>query len=488
MNAPVIQHEQRQQQTLTPRLQQAVRLLQLSSLDFAQEMQQAMSSNPFLEPEEPEADDAPATPETASADDEHSGFQVETDSHRPSEQPWEGEGWSAHGGTRRNGEADPDFELSEITAAVETLRGHLHSQLQLLATSPRDRLLMTTIVEAIDDDGYLRIGLDELQAIPGLDPMPDDDEMQVALKLVQSLDPAGVGARDLRECLLLQLKECDATTAEDLPDVARRIVTDHLDKLATRDSAGLSVALDLPEPVVARAFEFIRHLDPRPGWRFGAANTRYVTPDVIARKVRDRWTVVLNPSVVPRVRLNRMYAELFKSHRDSSHKDLAAQLQEARWTVRNVEQRFATIQRVAEAIVRRQHQFFDYGELAMKPLALREVADELGLHESTVSRVTNNKYMAMPAGVFELKYFFSRALATSSGGRCSATAIRGAIKDMIEAENPVEPLSDAHIARLLARQGLQVARRTVTKYRQMMRVPAYEMRRRSASSAEAAAE
>jgi RNA polymerase sigma-54 factor len=198
--------------------------------------------------------------------------------------------------------------------------------------------------------------------------------------------------------------------------------------------------------------------------------------------------VILNPSVVPRVRLNRMYAELFKSHRDSSHKDLAAQLQEARWTVRNVEQRFATIQRVAEAIVRRQHQFFDYGELAMKPLALREVADELGLHESTVSRVTNNKYMATQAGVFELKYFFSRALATSSGGRCSATAIRGAIKDMIEAENPAEPLSDAHIARLLARQGLQVARRTVTKYRQMMRVPAYEMRRRSASSAEAAAE
>jgi len=488
MNAPVIQFEQRQQQTLTPRLQQAVRLLQLSSLDFAQEMQQAMSSNPFLEPEEPEAEDAPAAADSTATDDEHAGFQLETDSHRPSDQPWEIEGWSSHSGSRRNGEADPDFELSEITAAMETLRDHLRSQLQLLTTSARDRLLMTTIVEAIDDDGYLRIGLDELQAIPGLDPMPDDGEMQVALKLVQSLDPAGVGARDLRECLLLQLKECDASTAEDLPGVARRIVTDHLDKLATRDTAALSSALGLPEPVVARAFEFIRHLDPRPGWRFGAANTRYVTPDVIARKVRDRWTVALNPNVVPRVRLNCMYAELFKSHRNSSHKDLAVQLQEARWTVRNVEQRFATIQRVAEAIVRRQYQFFEYGELAMKPLALREVADELGLHESTVSRVTNNKYLATPAGVFELKYFFSRALATSSGGRCSATAIRGAIKDMIEAENPAEPLSDAHIARLLARQGLQVARRTVTKYRQMMRLPAYEMRRRSAFAEASAVE
>jgi RNA polymerase sigma-54 factor len=482
MNAPVIQQEQRQQQTLTPRLQQAVRLLQLSSLDFAQEMQQAMSSNPFLEPEEPETDDATPAPATAAAD-EQSGFQVEAESQlRPSEQAWEGDGWPPQGGSRRNGDADSDFELSEITAAVETLRDHLHSQLLLLAASPRDRLLMTTIVEAIDEDGYLRIGLDELKAIPGLEPMPDDDEMHVALKLVQSLDPAGVGARNLRECLLLQLKECDASTAEDLTGVARQIVTDHLEKLATRDSAGLAGVLGQPEALVARASEFIRHLEPRPGWRFGAANTRYVTPDVVVRKVRSSWAVVLNPSVVPRIRLNRMYAELFKSHRNSSHKDLAAQLQEARWTVRNVEQRFATIQRVAEAIVRRQHQFFDYGELAMKPLALRELADELGLHESTVSRVTNNKYMATPGGVFELKYFFSRALATTSGGRCSATAIRGAIKDMIQAENPADPLSDAHIARLLARQGLQVARRTVTKYRQMMRLPAYEMRRRIESN------
>jgi RNA polymerase sigma-54 factor len=311
--------------------------------------------------------------------------------------------------------------------------------------------------------------------------MPDDDEVQIALTLVQSLEPAGVGARDLRECLLLQLKERDVSSADNLTGLARQIVTEHLDKLALRDTAGLAAALGLSEPIVARACELIRHLDPRPGWRFGAADTHYVTPDVIVRKVRDRWTAVLNPGIVPRVRLNRMYADLFKSHRNSSHGDLAAQLQEARWTVRNVEQRFATIQSVAAAIVRRQHQFFEYGELAMKPLALREVADELGLHESTVSRVTNNKYMATPAGVFELKYFFSRSLATSSGGRCSATAIRSAIRDMIQAENSAEPLSDAHIARLLARQGLQVARRTVTKYRQTMRLPAYERRRRLAS-------
>jgi RNA polymerase sigma-54 factor len=203
------------------------------------------------------------------------------------------------------------------------------------------------------------------------------------------------------------------------------------------------------------------------------------------RKVRDEWTVMLNPDIVPRVRLNRMYADLFRSNRDSSHTDLAAQLQEARWTVRNVEQRFSTILRVGQAIVKRQRNFLDYGELAMKPLGLREIADELGLHESTVSRVTNNKYMATPLGVFELKFFFSRALATSSGGSCSTTAIRGAIKEMIEEEDAANPLSDAHIARLLLRQGLKVARRTVTKYRQMMKVPPYEARRRELRSSTA---
>jgi RNA polymerase sigma-54 factor len=467
MNAPVLHHEQRQQQTLTPRLQQAVRLLQLSSLDFALEMQQAMSSNPFLETDETESEDANQPANEVSAE-EHAADAIVG-------QIWEANGWSLQGNVRRsNGEHD--VELSELTAAVETLREHLRGQILLLKVSPRDRQLMNTIVEAIDDDGYLRIALDELKAVTDLEPVPDDEELQVALKLVQSLEPTGVGARDLRECLLLQLGECSDPARTEMLETARRIVTEHLDKLAIRDLPGLGRATGASEELVAQAADFIRHLDPRPGWRFGDANTRYVTPDVIMRKSGGNWTVALNPGVVPRVRLNRMYAALFKSHRDSSHKDLAAQLQEARWTVRNVEQRFATIQRVAEAIVRRQRHFFEYGELAMKPLALRELADELGLHESTISRVTNNKYIATPNGVFELKYFLSRALATTAGGTCSATAIRGAIKDMIEAENPAEPLSDAQIARLLARQGLKVARRTVTKYRQTMRLPAYEMR------------
>ena len=462
MNAPVIRHEQRQQQTLTPRLQQAVRLLQLSSLDFAQEVQQAIGNNPFLEPDESEQDSSgastPASQATADAAAEAplTGTVTEVAAvEPPPDNSWEGEGWSQYGNARKNNGSDHDFDMGDITAADESLRDHLRSQLQLLTSSPRDRVLMMTIVEALDDD-----------------------EMQIALKLVQSMEPAGVGARDMRECLLLQLRECSDPAKEGATRVAQQIVCNYLDRLAMRDVSGIARSLGVSESAVEQAAECIRHCEPRPGWRFGASSTRFVTPDVIVRKIRGNWTVTLNPTVVPRVRLNRMYAELFQSHRDSRHSDLAAQLQEARWTVRNVEQRFATILRVAQAIVRRQRHFLDYGELAMKPLGLREIADELGLHESTVSRVTNNKYMATPAGVFELKYFFSRALATTSGGSCSATAIRGAIKDMIQSENATEPLSDAHIARLLARQGLQVARRTVTKYRQMMRVPAYEMRRR----------
>ena len=489
MNAPTIRHEQRQHQTLTPRLQQAVRLLQLSSLDFAQEVNQAMGNNPFLEPDEPA--DPESAPESLTngntdaaplADVSSASPSIEPPTEAPADQSWESEGWSQYAGTRKNNGAEQDFDFSDITPAALSLRDHLLEQSKCLVSSPRDQAMMATIIDGLDDDGFLRMDLEELKDLTGVDPIPDDDEMAIALKLVQSLDPPGVGARDLRECLLLQLREDEDPGNATARQLAQRIVTEQLDRLAMRDISGLARAMGVAEHAVSQAADLIRRLQPRPGWRFGASSTRFVAPDVIVRKVRDAWTVTLNPSVVPRVRLNRMYADLFQNHRDARHSDLAAQLQEARWTVRNVEQRFATILRVAQAIVRRQRYFLDYGELAMKPLGLREIADELGLHESTVSRVTNNKYMATPLGVFELKYFFSRALATTSGGTCSATAIRGAIKDMIHEENPKDPLSDAQIARLLARQGLQVARRTVTKYRQMMRVPAYEMRRRHAES------
>lgn len=480
--------EQRQGQTLTPRLQQAVRLLQLSTLEFTQAVQQALSSNPFLETEESENDEVPNAAQGAvgpladpvvQALDPAPAEAGDNGSDRGDEGGWEDWGGGSSGPRASND--DSDVDATDLAAASVSLREQLQNQLNMLSLSDRDRLLAGTVIEALDDDGYMRLKFDELTPLLDLDPPPDDTEWMIALKLVQSLEPRGVAARDLRECLVLQL--------EDTPQnaLARRIVLDHLDHAAQRDCERLATTLGLDRVVVDAACASIRRLDPRPGWRFGVPDVRFLIPDVVVRKVHGKWLVRLNQSVVPRVRVNRVYAELFHSHRDSRHGELAGHLQEARWTVRNIEQRFSTILRVAQAIVDRQKHFFDFGALAMKPMGLREIADELGLHESTVSRVTNNKYMATPAGIFELKYFFSRALPTSAGGTCSTTAIRGVIKDLIAAEEAGNPLSDAEIARLLHRQGLHVARRTVTKYRQMMKVPAVEARRQKAAAEAAAA-
>jgi len=295
---------------------------------------------------------------------------------------------------------------------------------------------------------------------------------------VQSLDPCGVGARNVSECLQLQVDTIDDAGER---EAARQIVTDHLDRLAQHDVNGLARLLKKTPAEIEAVCERIRHLNPRPGWSVDSSTTQYITPDVLVRKIRGRWTATLNRAIVPRVRLNQNYAALFQEYRSAKNAELAQHLQEARWTVKNVQQRFSTILMVAEAILKRQQHFLEFGPMAMKPLGLREIAEELGLHESTVSRVTNNKYMATPVGVFELKYFFSREMATANGGACSATAIRGVIKGMIEAENASAPLSDAQIARLLVRQGLRVARRTVTKYRQLLKLPSVERRRRVAA-------
>lgn len=476
--------DQRHSQTLSPRLQHAVRLLQMSSLDFGLMVRDTLGRNPFLEPDEGiddadglDADEAVHAPPDAAAtaalvDEGAPTASAPSDGGVESDRDlWHAD---AAAGTRQSC-ADSDVSALDLTVAERSLSMHLHSQLNTMPLSERDLTLAQVIVESLDDDGYLRTPLCELLDVVPMDPPVELVDLQIALKLVQSLEPAGVGARCVAECLELQLHEIECA---EMRATAQTIVAEHLGALAARDIPGLAHQLGQPPAVVEAVCDRIRRLAPRPGWRCGASHTRYVAPDVIVKKVRGEWSVQLNPAIVPRVRFNQVYADLYQRHRSSENTEMGTHLQEARWTVRNVEQRFSTIHDVAQAIVKRQRHFLEFGPMAMKPLGLREIADEIGVHESTVSRATNNKYMATPRGVFELKHFFSRAMACANGRGCSGTAIRGLIQDMLEAEPADRPLSDAEITRQLAQQGLVVARRTVTKYRQMLRVEAIGRRRR----------
>jgi RNA polymerase sigma-54 factor len=452
---PAIALRLRQHLTLTPQVQQALRLLQMSALEFQQEMEEALAANPFLE-ENPDA--APLPRDGAAVEDlvlpqESGGAPADR----------EQEDWSA------------------LPESAPTLQEHLRQQLMLSQMGERDRALAHMVIDSLDDDGYFKLGLEELAALVPPEHDVQTEELTAALRLVQSLDPAGVAARSLEECLTLQLKNLPEGTAG--REVALKIVHGNLPLLANREWARLQHAVGCDEAALHTARALIKTLDPKPGHRFGAPEARYVVPDVIVRKNRDRWVAVINPASLPRVRLNRAYAEALSS-RSSSNQSLARQLQEARWLLRSIEQRFATIQRVADAIVARQRGFFEYGEVAMKPLTLKLIAGELGLHESTVCRVTNNKYMATPRGLFEFKHFFSRKLATESGGAASATAVRAVMKELIAAEDPRAPLSDAELARLLAQQGLRVARRTITKYRALMRMPSVDVRRADTKAAQ----
>lgn len=476
----------------------------MSSLEYAQSLNDALSRNPFLESDDADNDEPrSATPlgepdRSAAAEEVEAASSLQVDamvlddfssaeepaaSHDTAtfDEPYaeggidgEREPWVADGAQVERRAEGSTISALDLVPAQPGLRAHLHSQLNLLPLPERDLALAKAVVESLDDDGYLRQPLEELTEDSGLEPPPSEDECRIALRRVQSLDPAGVGARSVAECLLLQVPGIEDPHEQEL---ARRIVSDHLDCLAAKDLQRLARLLECPLPQVQAACDRIRRFDPHPGWRFDVSQTHFIAPDIIVRKVRGEWTASLNPAVVPRLRVNKVYAEMFQRHRNGSNTELSAHLQEARWTLRNIEQRFSTILSVAQAIIRRQRRFFDLGALAMKPLCLKEIAAEVGLHESTVSRVTNNKYMATPMGVFELKYFFSRPMAATEGRAFSATAIRELIKDMIAAEDATAPLSDAEIARLLARQGLEVARRTVTKYRQALRIEAVERRR-----------
>jgi RNA polymerase sigma-54 factor len=489
---PSIALHARQQLALTPRLQQAVRLLQLSSLEFQQEMREALDTNPFLEEYAPPATEAgDGGPAAAGAErplearEAHEAVAASDNIALPAETSDRDDNYGYMTEPRLSSSMrqsnwrsnDDDSDAADWARVPLTMREQLHDALRLSPLDDEDRAAAHVVIEALDDDGYLRQDLAELAGMDNVGLELDEDQLRVALRVVQSLDRPGIGARSLSECLALQLESLPADTAH--RDLAHRIVTGHLERLARREHGELQRQLGCDAPALQAACALVRRLDPKPGHYYSRADDGYVVPDVIVRQVRNRWVVTVNPAIEPRARIHRMYAEMFARSEHTSRSPLAQQLQEARWLIRNAHKRCETIQRVGECIVARQKAFFQYGEIALRPLLLRDIADELGLHESTVSRATGNKYMATPRGIFEFKRFFPRELETRTGGTCSAAAVRALIQEMVGAEDPRNPLSDVSLTEMLGQQGVRVARRTVTKYRQMLKLPAAELRRQA---------
>ncbi|ACK53480.1 MAG TPA: RNA polymerase factor sigma-54 [Thauera aminoaromatica] len=480
---PSLQLKLSQHLTLTPQLQQSIKLLQLSTIELNQEIERVLLENPMLEREDGDGgvDYAPApppgnAPEREAAPEPAAEPAGESITHEGGEGSSEDEGidWSNVGqGASSRSEDDEDGDYQDIQAAGVSLREHLDQQVALSPLSDRDRALVRFLIEALDDDGYLHQPLEDLLELLPQDAEVDLDELAIALRHVQSLEPAGIGARSPQECLALQLQalpECP------IRPLALEIVTSHLELLAERNFARIRKLTGCDDEGLREAQALICSLDPHPGSRYSTAETRYVLPDVVVRKLRGQWTVSLNQEAMPRLRINRLYASLLQQNRAQGG-GLGGQLQEARWLIKNVQQRFDTILRVSQAIVDQQRQFFDHGDVAMRPLTLREIADQLELHESTVSRVTTQKYMATPRGVFELKYFFGSHVATDTGGAASSTAIRALIRQLVDAEDSKKPLSDAKIAEILGQQGIVVARRTIAKYRESLNIPPVSLRK-----------
>jgi len=496
---------------LTPQLQQSIRLLQLSTLELNQEVEQMLAQNPLLETEEdfsvaapelPELRAAASAAEDSGADGELGGGseaeatpELKAEDFGSSErEDWENgtEGDDFDGirelpsnSSSGSGASDEDGERSEQESAEISLQEHLQQQMAGMNLSESDQLALRLLIDSLNEDGYLEDSLEEIaQAL-----VPDENEhsaeeredlldhLRIALKWLHHMDPAGVGARDLPECLVLQLRQLPRSAPQ---VIAILICKQHLELLARRDSRRLMLLTGADEALLREAQTLITALEPKPGRRFARGQAQAVIPDVIVRKVGRELRVIINPEVAPKLRINELYANALRQTRGGiSNSALGGQLQEARWFIKNIQQRFDTILRVSKAIVERQKGFFSHGAVAMKPLVLREIADELGLHESTISRVTTAKYMATPFGTFELKYFFGSGLSTEAGGNASSTAVRELIKQFIAAENPAKPLSDSALASMLEEQGIQVARRTVAKYREGMQIGTTTMRKRA---------
>jgi RNA polymerase sigma-54 factor len=464
--------------TLTPQLQQSIRLLQLSTLELNQELERFLQENPLLERDEGPAEVLPLVPGVNGSSVAESTVESTPSTTDDATMPSDGDAFSGDrdspfsSAAREDGDED---DFPQLAAENPTLRDHLISQLSLTNLSGRDRKLVTLLIESLDEDGYLTQELEELQAMLPEELGVELEDLQIALKHLQHFEPTGVGARNLAECLAVQLEALSETTpfrAESLD-----VVRNHLEALAARDFARLRKALRCDDTTLRGLQKLITSLNPRPGREYSSDDTRYVVPDVMVRKVKGVWLASLNPEAMPKLRINRMYADILSRARSSGSQQLASQLQEAKWLIKNVQQRFDTILRVAQAIVDRQRHFFEHGEVAMRPLVLREIAEALELHESTVSRVTTQKFMHTPRGIFELKYFFGSHVTTESGGSASSTAIRALIKQLVSAENSRKPLSDSQISEILSQQGIVVARRTVAKYRESLQILPVNLRK-----------
>ncbi len=481
---PTLQLKLTQQLKLTPQLQQSIRLLQLSTLELNQEIERIVQENPLLElredwntpvtdcpSENSEISDAPDfenKPAEMASSSEDKVLPEET--HRDDFE-WPQESLFAYGAYE-----DDDHDAPQIPAKPISLREYLNVQASCLnQISERERRIIGLLIDSLDDDGYLLQPLSELMEMLPAELGISLNDLQSALKYLQRLDPPGVGARDLQECLALQLLALPNSMAH--RDQALRVVQEYLKILASHDFIQIKKLLGCDDQSLRAIQKLIINLNPKPGAEFSSQSARYIVPDVTVTKKNGIWVASLNIDAFPKLSINHLYANILKQAQHNSASMLASQLGEAKWLIKNIQQRSSTILNVANAIVARQQQFFEHGEVAMRPLVLREIAETLNLHESTVSRVTTQKFMHTPRGIFELKYFFGSHVSTDSGGACSATAIRALIKQLVQEENSKKPLSDNKIANILEQQGIVVARRTIAKYRESLLIPAANLRK-----------
>lgn len=481
---PTLQLKLSHQLKLTPKLQQSIRLLQLSTIELNEEIERIVQENPLLELQEASFDSVNDDSSDSSSEN-HNDLESENEALRTDNSedsaPFEEEYANKEEAQQdefitHSAFENSDFDGPQIAASPITLREHLLAQ---VACSKKitefTKKIASLLIDSLDDDGYLTQSLDELHAFLQTELDINRDDLVIALKHIQKLDPSGVGAQDLQECLALQLQSMPEKTL--YRNEAHAIISNYLHIWAAHDYGQIKKILGYDDKTLQGVQKLITQLNPKPGEQFSASIERYVIPDIIVRRKNGAWIAELNNAALPRLTIHHLYANILNQTQSGSENGLSGQLTEAKWIIRNVQQRAQTILNVATAIVTRQQQFFEHGEVAMRPLVLREIAEVLNLHESTVSRVTTQKFMHTPRGIFELKYFFGSHLATDTGGACSATAIRALIKELIQQENAKKPLSDSKIATILTQQGIIVARRTIAKYREILQIPPANLRK-----------